>query len=152
MPETAKAKLPGVFQIGVVVKDLEKTMEFYTSTFGIGPWKTLEMERKEVMVRGKKSPYKVKMGFASFGPVELELIQLVSGRAIYSEFLEKGREGLHHLGFRVTKEEKEKIEAGLAEEGIAVAEGAKTVLYSGSYSYLDTDKTGGVIFELIHRE
>ncbi len=152
MDDKGKIKLPALCQIGVVVKDLDKTMEYYTSTFGIGPWRVIGVERKEVLVHEQKSSYKARIAFASLGPVEIELIQLISGRAIYSDFLEEGREGLHHLGFFVSGEEKESMLASLAGEGIRVTEGAKTVLHPGSYAYLNTDKIGGVIFELIHRD
>ena len=33
-----EAELGSLGQIGVVVKDIEKVMKYYTETFGIGPW------------------------------------------------------------------------------------------------------------------
>ena len=148
MTDRGRVKLPNLGQIGVVVKDLDKTMEYYTSTFGIGPWRVVELDYREA-VRGKKSPFKARLAFADLGTVELELIQPISGKSIYSEFLDEGREGLHHLGFYVTDEEKARIIADLAEEEINVTQGAK--MPSGSYAYLDTDRIGGIIFELIHK-
>lgn len=35
---TGKVKLPPVAQVGMVVKDIDKVIQFYSSTFGIGPW------------------------------------------------------------------------------------------------------------------
>ena len=150
MEDEGKVKLPALGHIGVVVKDMDKAMEYYSSTYGIGPWRVVEVDYPEVVVRDKKYPWKVKVAFADLGPVELELLQVISGRSIHSEFLDEGREGLHHLGFHVAKEEKERIIARLAEEGIGVIQGATSRVHGGSYAYLDTDKTGGIIIELVH--
>ena len=146
-----KMPLPPVGQIGVVVKDLDECMEYYSSTFGIGPWRVVELDFPEIELRDKTHPWKVRVGFASLGPVEFELIQVIGGRSIHSEFLDAGREGLHHLGFFCTAEEKERIMADAKKTGIKVIQGGKSQYHSGSYAYLETDKVGGIIFELINR-
>jgi methylmalonyl-CoA/ethylmalonyl-CoA epimerase len=87
------------------------------------------------------------MAFGSLGPVELELIQPLSGPTIFDEFLQSGREGLHHLGFDVKDmetrlERYQSIGIGVIQQGRHKA---------GGFAYLDTEKIGGVIFELIQR-
>ena len=50
---TEKLNRPKVDQIGVIVKDLNKSVEHYTS-LGIGPFQTLTgIESRERMMRGK---------------------------------------------------------------------------------------------------
>lgn len=146
-----KVNLPPVGQIGVVVKDVDETMKYYSETFGIGPWRVVELNFPEVELRGKKHPAKLRIGFASLGPVEFELIQVVEGRTLHSEFLEEGREGLHHLGFFVTAEEKERILQDAAKAGIGIIQGGKSIYHSGSYAYIDSARTGGIPFEFINR-
>lgn len=149
---TGKVTLPALGHVGVVVKDLDKVMEYYSSTFGIGPWRVAEFDVHEVMVRDQVHLVKTRVAFAQLGPVELELIEVVSGRSIHSEFLDEGREGVHHLGFFLSKDEKDHMIAELGKEEIGVIQGDKSPLHAGgSYAYLDTQRTGGVIFELIHR-
>ena len=147
---TGKITLPPTIQIGIVVKDLDKVMEFYSSTFGIGPWEVRE-GASESTVGGRTYAFKTKVAFAQLGPVVLELFQVTDGRSpVHAVFLDKGREGVHHLGFYVSKEEKEKMVASLAEIGIGVVQEGQ-VSKRGSYTFLDTEKTGGVFFELIAR-
>ena len=146
---TGKVKLPPISQVGMVVKDIDKVIEFYSSTFGIGPWVVREGEYRELKVRDKIYSCKTKVAWANFGPIELELFQVREGRSLHSEFLDKGREGVHHLGFFVSKEEKERIIAELAKTGINVVQAAKRP--NVSYAFLDTEKIGGVFFELIER-
>ena len=145
-----KMKLPPLSQVGVVVKDLDKAMDYYSSVFGMGPWRVVEVDAPEVRLRDETYAWKGRIAFTQLGPVEFELIQTIKGRSIHSEFLDEGREGLHHLGFRVTGEEKSYIIAQLAKGGIGVTQGGES-FHGGSYAYLDTQKIGGVIFEFIYR-
>jgi predicted enzyme related to lactoylglutathione lyase len=148
-----EVKLPAPSQIGSVVKDLDKTMKFYSSTFGIGPWRVTEMDYPEIMIRGQRSSYKTRIANADLeGGIELELIQPLSGRSLYSEFLNEGEEGFHHLTFDLTKEGMEQAIADLKKGGIEVIQGAMDASGTGdSFAYLNTDKIGGAIFKLRHR-
>src|SRR5512136_1045690 len=94
--------LPPVDQIGLVVRDLERTAAFYYSTFGLGPFSIVpEVRFDGVILRGRPTDSKVKVAFADSGQVQIELIQPLEGENIYTEFLGSGNEGLHHLGFEV---------------------------------------------------
>jgi methylmalonyl-CoA/ethylmalonyl-CoA epimerase len=152
MNDKTKLKLPPPAQIAIVVKDREKTRAFYSSTFGIGPWRLAELEYPDIMVRGRKSAYRVGLAMAQWGEADLCLVQPLSGHSLYSEFLEEGKEGFHHLAFDLTKEEKERALADLKEEGIEVLQGAVSSLGTGaSWAYLSTDKIGGAFFEIRYR-
>lgn len=146
-------KLSSPAQIAFVVKDREKARAFYSTHFGIGPWRVAELEYPEIMVRGKKSAYKMALASFAWGnDVDLCLVQPLSGGSLYSEFLEEGREGLHHLAFDFPKEEKERVLAELKPKGIEVIQGAVSSFGTGaSFAYLNTDQMGGAIFEVRYR-
>ncbi len=131
------SKFSKVDQIGIVVKDMEATMNFYEKMFGIEPFPTVESAVNSA---------KLKIGLFQLGEVQIELIQVLEGETIHSKFLEKRGEGLHHLGFFVEDIEKElaRIEKG----GIEVLERG-TVLGVVKFAYLDTEKRLGVVLELI---
>ena len=152
MGSEVRLKLPAPSQIAFVVKDREKTMEFYSSAFGIGPWWLVEQDYPEIMVRGRKSSYKIRIATADLGGMDLKLIQPISGRSLYSEMMDEGKEGFHHLTFDLTLEEKEQAIAGLKEKGIEVIEDGVSVLGTGANCVLlNTDKVGGAIFKLRYR-
>jgi methylmalonyl-CoA/ethylmalonyl-CoA epimerase len=137
-------QLPGVGQIGVVVEDLDRTIAFYESTFGIGPWDIREVGAPNVWDRGEEKFIKARLGFATVGEVEIELIQILEGDSMHLEFLREHGEGLHHLGFFV-KDFAAKLEQ-------AQAMGFKVLQkdpFGQAYAYLDTRQPGGIIFELI---
>ncbi len=86
-----------LIQVAYVVRDLEGAMKFYVETMGIKPWAIYTfappvLERS--MVRGKPSNHTYRIALAQAGPVQLELIQPLTGRSTYDEFLEKKGEGV----------------------------------------------------------
>ena len=135
-----KLQLKTVDQIGIVVKDIDKVIESWSSMFGIGPWTFRDISGTDA--EGQST--KVRLAFTQLGPVQLELIQPMEGRIFHSDFLDTHGEGLHHLGFFVDDFEGEV--ANLLAQGVKVlSEGP------GIYAYLDTGGPGGVIFELIKK-
>ncbi|MBW2146153.1 MAG: VOC family protein [Deltaproteobacteria bacterium] len=144
--------LPDVSQIGLIVRDMDRAVEYYEKIIGLGPFvrsdRDIEIVFDPVYYRGEKVDSTWIMAFASLGPVELELIQPVKGPTIYHEFLERGGEGIQHLGFDVSD-----MEARIARYrgmGIEVIQQGRTPV--GGFAYLDTEKIGGVVFELIQRK
>ena len=151
MDNEAEGKSPftNVGQVGVIVRDMEKAVEYYSS-LGIGPFKTLNVSRYDRRVYGKPmgDDHKNLLLVAQMGPIELELIQPVSGDSVQKQFLETKGEGINHLGFFVDDLEKEV--AKLVRKGFKVINSVKYV-GGGGVAYLDTDRIGGVCFELIQR-
>jgi len=94
-----KLGLPQVAQVGYVVRDLQASMKLYEPLFG--PFRTMDGSVKDATYRGRLADCKLELAFGWSGDVEIELIQWVSGDCPHREFIEKGREGMHHLHFRV---------------------------------------------------
>jgi len=130
-----QVNLEKVEHIGIVVRDIDKVTESWSSLFGLGPWTIREMGG---------GPVKMKMAFASLGALQIELIQPVEGRIFHSEFLDIHGEGLHHLGFSV--DDLDDAVSKLVAQGAKVVSGGQ-----GNFVYLETGGPGGVIFELVKR-
>ena len=146
MKNESAVVLPPVSQVGIVVRDIEKTAAFYYSTFGIGPFEIVpEVKFEGVILRGSPTNAKIKVAFAQSGPVQIELIEPLEGKNIYTEFLDSKGEGLHHLGFQV-----DDFDSMLAEFRI---KGIEPVFWLNlgwmAFAYLDTETIGGVVFELL---
>ena len=133
-------------QIGIVVKSVDDTVKYFQEQFGFGPFEVRYVDYSDATYMGKKAGYKGKRGFFHLGPIEIELVELVSGRTIHEDFMKQHGEGLHHIGFEVKDLPKAKQAAEKA--GFKVTQGFSRADGSG-FAYLDTDRTGGVIFELI---
>jgi len=147
MPDMAKPgiSINDIDQVGIVVRDLQKAIDYYSSTLGIGPFRILEQYWPNLLVRGKVVPTRTKLAFAQAGRLQIELIQNIEGENIYTEFLRDKGEGLHHVAMCVDDADRE-IEKWEKNGVKALQKG-----HAGgvSWAYFDTQAIGGVIFEII---
>lgn len=141
--------MPWLGQVGIVVRDIDTTIEYYQGVFGIGPWAVFEGEPESCVERGQPNTFRGKMAMAQAGPVQIELIQILEGKTLHSDFLGERDEGLHHLGFFV-RDIDERLRAA-KEAGIEIIQQGvlKQLGLKIKYAYLDTTETGGVILEYI---
>jgi hypothetical protein len=102
-------ELPPVNQVGFVVKDLDQAMARYKPLFG--EFTVMDASDMEWEYRGKPEMSSLRIAFANSGEVEIELIEWISGGTPHKEFLDAGREGMHHLRFVVDNVEEKVKEA-----------------------------------------
>ena len=145
--------LPPLSQIGVVVRDVERTAAFYTSMFGIGPFKIYEFAPDRYRYRGVETRFREKLGKAMLGSVELELLEPLEGPAPYFDALEARGEGLQHVAFNVSNYDEvfdRFVRAGF--EPLAEFE-SYVPAYQGHLRccFFDTERIGGVMFEFAWR-
>lgn len=95
----AQLNLPKLDQVGFVVRDLEQTLMLYEPLFG--PFSRMEPGPMSYEYRGVQEECTMRLAFGKSGDVEIELIEWVSGGCPHKEFLDAGREGMHHLRFIV---------------------------------------------------
>jgi len=136
-----------ICQVGVVVKDLDRTIEHLTS-LGLGPFKVRTAYHPSAIVRGKKVSYQVRIAMARQGAVQLELIEYQKGTTIQKDFLDQKGEGIHHVLFNVRS--LDKALGTCKQRGIEVLQQDRFV-GGGGLAYLGTDQPGGIIFEVVQR-
>jgi methylmalonyl-CoA/ethylmalonyl-CoA epimerase len=134
-----------LYQIGIVVKDIDATIKYYETLFGFGPFEVRYVDYPTATYYGKVAGYRGKRAFFFLGPIQIELIELVDGNTIHEDFLKEKGEGLNHLGFRVDNIEEAKKRA--AECGFKIIQSFTRPDNTG-FAYIDSDKIGGVIFEM----
>ena len=136
-------------QIGVMVRDMDKAIEYYQS-LGIGPFEPLKnvaIISREIYGKhiAPDSP-KLKIRVAQMGPVQFELIEPGEGAYFWREFLDAKGEGINHLGFFV--DDIDKAEAELAGKGCKLLYRSR-FQNGGGAAYFDTDEVGGVLIEFV---
>ena len=94
-------KLGAINHIGLVVESIEKTAEFYETTFGIGPFTSDTYYLKDIKYRGEPSNAVVRGGFAYHENLLIELVEVIEGPTPHTEFFEARGEGVQHLAFEV---------------------------------------------------
>ncbi|MEH6583757.1 MAG: VOC family protein [Halioglobus sp.] len=101
--------LPPCDQVGFVVKDMVSALALYEPLFG--PFSTMDPGPMTYDYRGQQEECEMKLAFGKSGDLEIELIQWVSGGSPHREFIDAGREGMHHLRFIVQNLEEKVAEA-----------------------------------------
>jgi hypothetical protein len=91
--------LPPIAQIGHVVRDLRAAMAQYEPLYG--PFWTMDGSVAGATYRGRTADVRLEIAFGRSGDVEIELIEWQGGDSPHREFIERGREAMHHVQFRV---------------------------------------------------
>lgn len=135
-------------QIGIIVKDVQKTAEAYADLFGIDVPNVMETDSYEkagTTYLGKPSEGRAKLAFFDLGSLQLELIEPVGGPSTWQEFLDEKGEGVHHIAFKIDGMD-EQIGI-LGQKGMPLLQ--RGCWDGGCYSYVDGTEKLKVILELL---
>lgn len=140
-----------VTQVGIIVKDIEKTSEAFARAFGIEKPEWIEtgtLEEAETEYRGKPSEARAKLAFMRFGSLDIELIEPDEHPSTWREFLDEKGEGIHHLalvinGMKAHIARTEKAGFNLVQKG---------EYPGGRYAYVDAGTDLKMIVELLEND
>jgi methylmalonyl-CoA/ethylmalonyl-CoA epimerase len=76
--------------IGIAVKDLQASNKIFEDLLGVAPYKEEAVESEHVIT-----------SFFQVGESKIELLQATSADSAIAKFLEKNKEGIHHIAFDV---------------------------------------------------
>jgi hypothetical protein len=137
-----------IVQVGIVVRNVREAAEELEKLIGIGPFEILDPEYRDLTFHGKVGRFKMRMGLARAGSIQVELMQPLSGETIYQEFAERRGYGLHHLGIRTDNMEESVKE--MEAKGFRVIQSGNRP--GVKWAYLSTEEQTGVVFELLEKK
>jgi methylmalonyl-CoA/ethylmalonyl-CoA epimerase len=140
-----------ITQIGILVRDIEKTSRAYADFFGVEKpqwFITDSVERAQTEYRGTRSQARAKLAFFDMGSLQLELIEPDHHPSTWRESLDKNGEGPHHIAF-VIEGMKDKI-AVLERDRMPLLQ--KGEYAGGRYAYIDTLRDLKVVIELLEND
>jgi catechol 2,3-dioxygenase-like lactoylglutathione lyase family enzyme len=144
-------------QIGIVVEDAEKAARIYWDLFGLGPWMFVDFKPPNIsdvklhninMIDG--ADFHVRAALADFGNMQIELLEPVKGPSTYMEFLKTYGQGVHHVSFGESKDHNELVSA-MQNQGFEI-EMTGVLGNALRFTYMETQKDLGTIFEVIHTD
>ncbi len=127
-----------ISHIGIAVRDLEKTRDFYRSVFRLEP--------SEPIIGGEGD---IKVSLVEAGSTAVELLQPIGDKGVIAKFLEKRGEGIHHVCFEVDDINSE-VEL-LKAKGVEVL-GTPRPGAEGMSVFLHPRTTQGVLVELVQKK
>jgi methylmalonyl-CoA/ethylmalonyl-CoA epimerase len=137
-----------VCQVGLVVHDIEKSLDAYCALLGISRPKVIitdGYEQAQTAYHGQPSRARAKLAFIDLGQVQLELIEPDGNPSTWQEGLDKNGDSVHHIAF-VVKGTGQVVDH-LAQQGMLVAQQGQYT--GGMYTYIDSVQKLGVNLELL---
>ena len=140
--------------VGVIVKDLDKTVAYYES-LGIATFRPEHLFDANTFLEFKlygKTPADLDVHrgrYMQIGPVAYELLQPVSGESIHDDFFNDKGEGIEHVGYAIDDLEAET--AMMVEKGLPIIVSGQRRDGSGFAYFGLRKKGGGMIIELTKR-
>jgi methylmalonyl-CoA/ethylmalonyl-CoA epimerase len=122
--------------IGIAVNDIDKSKALFSKIFGKDNFKSEVIESEGVIT-----------SFFQIGESKVELVAAINSDSSIAKYLEKNREGMHHIAFDVEDIEKEMNR--LQNEGIRILnEKPKKGADNKLICFLHPKDTNGVLIEL----
>jgi methylmalonyl-CoA/ethylmalonyl-CoA epimerase len=137
-----------VTQIGIVVRDVERTARAYADVLGmpVPPVTiTAPLEIAHTQYDGQPSPAQAKLCFFNLGQVSLELIEPIGAPSTWQDFLDKHGDGVHHIAFQIQGMD-ERLQY-LQGQGISLIQRGDYT--GGRYAYTDAEDSLAVNLELL---
>ena len=93
-----------ITQVGIIVKDIEKTAKDYAAFFGVSVPDIIitdSVDKAHTRYRGNSTEARAKLAFFNMGSLQLELIEPDAHPSTWREFLDTNGEGVHHIAFNL---------------------------------------------------
>jgi hypothetical protein len=134
------------YQVGVVVRDLERGMEQYRTLLGLGPFMQIQTHYR-ARYRDWEGTIANRNAFTRWGHLYLEMVEPGLGQGNAREWLETHGEGIFHLGYATDDLDQRPDGAGVCFEsfGALLPDGRPSVIH------LDTVDRLGYFVELADR-
>ncbi len=137
-------------QYAFAVKD-ETQVSNYWHKLGLPQFAASPITLRNTVYHKEKTDFEVDLGWQSHGTLPYEWVIPRKPPTIHMDHIQKHGEGFHHLGFDIKEIEPvlknfKTLEIEIISEG---AWGEDGHTGSGVFMYMDTEKFGGVILELI---
>ncbi len=146
---TTNIKVSELFQVGIVVRDLDESLKRYKNLLGIDSWEVVEINSSthQFTYHGKPVEHSFKAAFTMLGQLMIELLEPLEGEGIYRDFLNEHGEGLHHLG-HVRVDDLDEAVKELEDAGFPCIETGGDAADFHTWAYVDTTSALGYILEL----
>lgn len=152
-----------IAQLGFVVNDAEKMARRYEELLGIGPWRMSVPAAQSGIPPTPVPPAsggwilhgipmvrvsaRLKIAFCDWEGLQFELIEPLAGPGTHWEYFKTQGNGIHHLSFGPVDDHDALLEA-FAAGGIGV-EMMGRLPRDGRYTYMDTGRDLGTIYEMV---
>lgn len=138
-------KIKRIDHLGVIVKDLDKSIAFLKEHYGIEKTSIIDWTVKKDLEGNPTEPYKLRMCFIPFDNITLELMEVLEGKSPYADYQGIDGEGIHHICINVEDIDDEIKE--YEDKGIKAFDTGK--IAGSPFAYFDTQGRCGFLIEAL---
>ncbi len=120
--------------VGIAVKNLDKTIEFFKETYGA-----------KLLWRKKFDDQRIESAFVVINKAQFELTASLDPQSIIAKFIEKRGEGIHHVSLEV--DQSNQVIQDLKAKGLRVMAEADTKDFKGAF--IHPQSNFGILTEII---
>jgi len=138
----------GATQNGVVVKDMDEALAYWTGTLGVGPFFRLDNLEHEFYFQGENQlpPPPMSIALGNWGDVQIELIwPRGESASTWHQFLKQRGGGVHHIS--VWRRDFDEAVALASARGLKVEASGK-LQNSARYIYFQADRPDQPLLEI----
>ena len=136
-----------VDQLGFVFKEIEKQAEVMQTILGLPKFIFTPQTTHPIQFRGKESQVTIQIAISRVGTTQIELIKWIDGECSYKEFLDQGKEGLHHIAAYV--DDTDPYVEEFKKKGIGILQSG--YILNVRFTDLDTEEKFGCVVELLEQ-
>ncbi len=146
-------KFPMLFQIGIIVRDMDEALKNWEEKFGIGPWTMGGLSGEnppldDLKINGEPRKGVIcKQAFLSRYGMEIELIQPVEDSP-YKQWLDEHGPGIHHVAMAIDEPYDKVLDEYKKETGKDPWIRGQGIGGLMDFSYLDLREQLGIIVEI----
>ncbi len=134
-------------QLGYVYKDILTQAKVMENVLGFSKFIFSNPRTSTIQYRGNTTQITRQLAFSRLMGTQIELIKWISGECLFKEFLDQGKEGLHHMAFYI--ENTDSYIKEFEKRGITILQAGET--YNTRVTYMDTEKEFGFFVELLEK-
>jgi len=152
MPSLSKTSFGAhLVQVAWVVKDIKAAEKFFKEALGIANFSKAEVIRLkefEATHYGEPSDAESLVTLAYTGETFIELIQPLSGRSIFQDYLDKNPAGgVHHIAYSIPVANLDKVISEMTNKGFQIVTSVNHPI--ATIVFFDTSKDVGVFTEIM---
>lgn len=139
-----------VIQIGLIVQDIERSIEQYKKIMGLEKPAcnvTEARDQSQATYHGEPMEARGKIACYDLGQVQYELIQPLNEGSTWMDYLKQHGEGIQHVALGVSNSAA--IAASFVEHDYTIMQQGMFNERSGMYAYLNTERDLGIMLELL---
>jgi hypothetical protein len=141
---------PKFCQVAWIVKDIVAAEKFFTETIGIKQFckiENLTAKDNDGYYLGQPGDWVIHLYLAYAGDTQIELIQHVSGKSTFPEFLERHGDAVQHVAYGLDNSEYDAAVQHLESAGYPLIQSFESDL--ARVGYFDTRPAIGVVTEIV---